>query len=181
MKKKLLLLLLIPVLLLITGCGETKEKEVKIDDTKKIVLKDEGFGYTTTFSYDKKEKYSDVEEEKDNGRSTQITFENEELDLQFSMYYTDMSSNAYKSTQEARKKQKYYREYKFGKYDAYTYGEYGSGLYVSILLETGEDDMAKILFVSIDRLDSDENVVVADVVEEETVQELFNSIDLKKE
>ena len=182
MNKKIWLLLIIPtLLLLVTGCGKTNIDNKKVDNTKKIVLKDAGFGYKTTFSYDSKEKYSEVEEDKDSGRSTQITFDNEELDIQFEMYYTDMTSSSYKTTQNARSNQKYYKEYKFGDYEAYAYGEYSSGLYINVLLETDDKDMAKILFISIDRLDADQSIVVADVVADTKVQELLNSIKFEKE
>ena len=107
MRKKVLLLVLIPILLLsFTACDKKKKVEKEKDDRKSIVLKDSGFGYKTTFKYDKKDDYSDVEEEK-SGKSTQISFDNEDLDLEFEMYYTSMSSDSYKTTEEARSKQKY--------------------------------------------------------------------------
>lgn len=180
MKKKLLFILLIPAfLLLFTGCGKEEKQEIKKDDTKKIILSDDGFGYKTTFSYDKTEKYSDFEEDKESGRSTTIEFENEELDLEFEMYYTDMLEDSYKKTQVARSTQKYYKEYKFGKYNAYAYGEYSSGLYMNILLEIDDKGYAKILFVSMDRLDNDDSIVVADVLEDDKLQEFFNSIEFE--
>lgn len=180
MRKKVLLLVLIPILLLsFTACDKKKKVEKEKDDRKSIVLKDSGFGYKTTFKYDKKDDYSDVEEEK-SGKSTQISFDNEDLDLEFEMYYTSMSSDSYKTTEEARSKQKYYKKYKFGKYNAYAYGEYDSGLYMNILLETTDDNTANILFVSIDRLDNDKEKIVSDLVAGKEVQALFNTIKVEK-
>ena len=178
MRKKLLLILLIPVLLLITACDKTKIKNEE-ETGEKIVLEDKKLGFKTTFSYDKKEKYSDVEIENGDA-SAELTFENEELDIQFDMYYNTMTIETYQSTQKTRSAQKYYKEYKFGDYDAYAYGNYDSGLYISILLKEETNKMADVLFVSIDRIDNDKEVIVSDVVAGEQVQKLFNSIKFEK-
>lgn len=183
MKKKLLLLLLIvPALLLVlTGCDKKEQKKESVKkDTKTIELKDEKFGYKTIFTYDKNLNYSDVEIDTESGRTTEIEFENEEQDLEYQMYYTDMRTATYEETQKIRSNQKYYKEYVFGKYKAYAYGEYGSSLQLNILIDTDkEKDMAKILFVSIDRQDSNEDIVVADVVDTK-VQDFFNSMKVEK-
>ena len=178
--KIILLLLMIPTFtLVLTGCNKVKETK-KENTTKTIILTDDNYGYKTTFTYNKKENYTEVKEE-EGGKSKEITFENEDLDLSYQMYYTDMYQNRYQETQEIRKNQKYYKEYKFGKYEAYAYGEYSSGLYLNILLETDkEEDKAKILFVSINRIDSNQDIVVADVVADTKVQEFFNSLKLEK-
>lgn len=169
MKNKLLLLiiLLVPVLLL-TGCGK-EEKE-------KITLTDPVFGYQTTFSYDKKENFSNIKTE-DGGASKAITFENKDLDVEFQMYYTKMMKSSYDKSKETRANQKYYKEYNYGKYKAYAYGEYSSGIYLNILIDVDSTDTAKILFISIDRLDTNENIVVADVLDKE-LKEFFNSIQV---
>ena len=183
MKKKLLLLLLVPALLLVlTGCEkkETKKETVK-SNTKTIELADKTFGYKTTFTYDKKDNYSDIETDTESGRTTQIEFENEELDLEYEMYYTDMRTTTYEETQKTRSAQKYYKEYTFGDYKAYAYGEYGSSLQLNILIDTDkETDMAKILFVSIDRLDTNQDIIVSDVVADTKVQDFFNSMKVEK-
>lgn len=180
-KKIIIILLMTSILsLTLTGCDKKQENKTKENSTKTITLTDNNFGYKTTFTYNKEEKYSEVEEE-NGGKSKEISFENEDLDLSYQMYYTDMYQNRYKETQETRKAQKYYKEYKFGKYEAYAYGEYSSGLYLNILLETDkEEDKAKILFVSIDRLDSNQDIVVADVVADKKVQDFFNSLKFEK-
>ncbi len=181
-KKKIAIILLMVTVfsILLTGCDKKQETKQKENNTKTITLTDDKFGYKTTFTYDKEENYSEVEEE-DEGRSKEISFKNEDLDLSYQMYYTDMYQDSYQKTQETRKAQKYYKEYKFGKYEAYAYGEYSSGLYLNILLETDkEEDKAKILFVSIDRIDSNQDIVVADVVADTKVQEFFNSLKLEK-
>ena len=73
---------------------------------------------------------------------------------------------------------KYYKEYKFGKYEAYAYGEYSSGIYLNILLDVDKTETAKILFVSIDRIDTDENIVVADVLDKK-ISKLFDTIEVE--
>ena len=177
--KKYLLLLLIPVLLFgMTACD--KKETTKKNAQEKIVLEDSKLGFKTTFFYDKGENYSNLEVDKDSGASTAITFNNEDLDLDFQMYYNTMRTATYKDSQTARSKQKYYKEYKFGEYEAYVYGEYDSGLYMNILLKTEENDMADVLFVSIDRHDSDPDTIVSEVVAQKDVQKFFKSIKFEK-
>ena len=48
------------------------------------------------------------------------------------------------------------------------------------LLSIIEDDMAEVLFVSIDRIDNDKDVVVAEVLENK-LQDFFNSMEFVKE
>ena len=172
MKKKLLFILLLPLIILgLTGCGEKK------DTRKTISISDPVFGYETSFKYDEKEKFSDAKVNK-SGVSTEISFENSELDVEFQMYYTKMSKTSYDRSKEIRASQKYYKEYKYGKYEAYAYGDYSSGMYLNILIDVDSNDIAKALFVSIDRLDTNESVVVADVLDKE-LKDFFNSIEIK--
>ena len=179
-KKLLLLLLIIPLLLITTACdktheGETKDKKI----TKTIELSDSKLGFTTTFTYDAEEKFSDVEE-KTGGASNEISFKNEDLDVTFQMYYNTMRTATYNDSEKVRSAQKYYKEYTFGDYEAYAYGEYDDNVYLNILLGIDEDDMAEVLFVSIDRIDNDKDVVVAEVLENK-LQDFFNSMEFVKE
>lgn len=170
MKKKLLFILLLPLLILgLTGCEEK-------DTRKTISISDPVFGFETTFKYDEKEKFSEAKVNK-SGVSTEISFENTELDVEFQMYYTKMSKTSYDRSKEIRASQKYYKEYKYGKYEAYAYGDYSSGMYLNILLGVDSTNTAKVLFVSIDRLDTNENVVVADVLDKK-LKNFFNSIEV---
>ncbi len=171
MKKKILFILLLPVfILLLTGCGEKK------DNRKSITLVDPVFGYETIFKYNSEEKYSEVKTN-ESGASKEISFENKELDVEFQMYYTKMSKISYDKTKEVRANQKYYKEYSFNGYDAYAYGEYSSGIYLNIVLGVDSTDTAKILFVSIDRLDTNEDVVVSKILDKE-LKDFFNSIEV---
>ena len=178
MNKKLLLLFIIPALLLfITGCDKKEEKpEVT---TKTIELTDNKLGFKTTFTYNSDLNYSKVKED-DSGASKAIDFYNEDLDVNFEMYYNTISSNLYKSVKESRNEQKYYKEYKFGDYEAYAYGNYENGLYLNILLSTEENGMVNLLFVSIDRIDNNEEAIVSEIVAGKEVQELLNTIKFEK-
>lgn len=170
MKKKLLFIMLLPVfILLLTACEEK-------DTRKSIVLSDPVFGYETVFKYKEEENYSEVKTN-EGGASTEITFENPDLDVEFQMYYTQMSKTSYDKSKEIRTNQKYYKEYKYGKYEAYAYGEYSSGIYLNILLGVDSTDTAKILFVSIDRLDTNEDIIVAKLLDKE-LKTFFNSIEV---
>ena len=170
MKKKLLFILLLPVfILLLTGCEEK-------DNRKTITLSDSIYGYETYFKYDAKENFSEVKKI-EGGASQEIEFKNEDKDVSFQMYYTKMRKTSYERTEEARSKQKYYKKYKFGKYEAYAYGEYADKLYLNIVLGVDSTENVKILFVSIDRLDTNDNVVVANVVDKD-LKDFFNSIEV---
>ena len=181
MKKTLLLLLLVPVLLLVvTGCGKKEEKKPVENNTKTIELTDKKFGYKTTFTYDKSEKFSDIEVDTESGKTTEIEFENEELDVEIEMYYTDTFQETYEGTQKSRSVQKYYKEYTFGEYKGYAYGHYGSSIQLNILIDTdSETDRAKIIFVSIDRKDSNEEIIIADVLEQK-LKSFFDSMKVEK-
>ncbi len=169
--KKIWILLLLPLLLVtLTACSGAG---------KTIVLKDDNLGFKTTFKYKEKDNFSDVTEN-DEGASKAIAFKNEELDVEFEMYYNTMRSATYKDSQKTRSAQKYYKEYKFGDYEAYAYGNYDSGVYLNILLATEENDMVDVLFVSLDRIDNNTDVIVYDILEKKTLQNFFNSIKFEK-
>ena len=180
MHKKILVLLLISIILLATtACGGThegKEQDKKL--TKKIELVDKKLGFNTTFTYDANEKYSDVEEDND-GASTAIEFKNEDLDVDIEMYYNTMTTTSYNETQKTRSAQKYYKEYKYGDYEAYAYSEYPDKVKISILLGI-EDDMAEVLFVSIERIDNNEDIIIPDVLDKD-LKAFFNSMEFVKE
>ncbi len=180
MHKKILVLLLISIILLTTtACGGThegKEQDKKL--TKKIELVDKKLGFNTTFTYDANEKYSDVEEDND-GASTAIEFKNEDLDVDIEMYYNTMTTTSYNETQKTRSAQKYYKEYKYGDYEAYAYSEYPDKVKISILLGI-EDDMAEVLFVSIERIDNNEDIIIPDVLDKD-LKAFFNSMEFVKE
>ena len=130
----------------------------------------------TVFKYDNTENFTNLNKE-EGGASQEITFENPDLDVEFDMYYTKMSKSSFDRSKEVRSKQKYYKEYKFGEFDVYAYGEYSSGLYLNILLGVDSTNTAKILFVSIDRLDTNEDVVVSKLLDKE-LKTFFNSIEV---
>lgn len=170
MKKKLLLVLLLPIIILgLAGCK-------KEDNRKSITLTDPVFGYQTVFKYNPKENFSEVKTE-EGGISKEISFDNKDLDVEFQMYYTKMLKKSYDISKEARSKQKYFKEYKYGKYKAYAYGEYSSGVYLNILIDVDKTETAKVLFVSIDRIDNNDSVIVADVLDKD-LKEFFNSIEV---
>ena len=164
----LLLLMLVLAVLTLTGCTKTKT----------ITLEDENFGLKTTFTYDAKEKYTEPEDVTQ-GASKEIAFKNEDLDLEFEMYYTHMNKSNYDKSKQSRSLQKYYKEYKFGEYDAYVYGNYDSSVYLNILLNE-ENDEVDSLFVSIDRIDNNQEIKVSNVVADQKVQDFFGSIQFEK-
>lgn len=180
-KKTLLLLLLVPaLLLLITGCGkkENKTVEPKDSNTKTIDLFDEKMGIKTTFTYNLDDNFTDFEKN-DGGASKSMTFKNEDLDVEFEMYYNSITKESYDTAKSNRSSQKYYKEYKFGDYEAYAYGEYGSGLYLNILANIDDFENVNVLFVSIDRIDTNQDIIVSDVVADKVIQDFFNSMKVE--
>ena len=181
MKKKIVLLLLIPLLLAMTTACNKPSNEPKADEKikKTIKLSDSKLGYTTTFKYDANENYSNVKED-NSGASKAITFKNEDLDIEVEMYYNKMRSATYNESEKTRSAQKYYKEYKFGDYEAYAYGEYDDSIYLNILCGVEDEDVA-VLFVSIERLDNNKDVVIADVLADKKLQSFFKSMEFVKE
>ena len=177
MKKKLLLILVLVLsVFAITGCGKKENK--KKEETKTIILQDDKKGYKTTFTYPKTEKYSEPTKQ-ESGASAEIDFENEDKDVEFQMYYNTITDKSYETSKETRSKQKYYKEVKAGKYEGYVYGEYSSGLYAIFKLEEDKEGLDVLLFVSIDRLDTNEDVVVADVFDKD-LKDFFNSMKFER-
>ena len=176
MKKKIIILLLLVLSVsVVTACGKEKPKK---EETKTITLQDDKKGYKTTFTYPKTEKYSEPTKE-ESGASSEIDFENEEKDVEFQMYYNTITDKSYETSKEGRSKQKYYKEVKAGKYEGYVYGEYSSGLYAIFKLEENKDGLDVLLFVTIDRLDTNEDIVVADVFDKE-LKDFFNSMKFER-
>ena len=179
MKNKiyLLLLLLIPTFFLLTACN--KQKTTGTNKTI-IELHDKKLNYKTTFTVENGEKYSDVVIDETGGASAVLTFRNETLDVEFEMYYNKLLKQTYDSTKKGRSSQKYYKEYKFGECEAYAYGNYDDKIYLNIILDKENDDRLITLFVSIERIDTDKNVIISSLLKEKDLQNLFNSIKFEK-
>ena len=184
MKKKLIIVGIV-LLIIFTGCTKKEEqtdktkKSTKSDNTEIIELLDEKRGFNVTFTYSKGEKFEDILYY-DEGASKEITFKNEELDLNFQMYYTSMTIESYENSENVRSSQKYYKKYKFGKYEAYGYSNYDSSLNLNILLKKNENKMVDVLFVSMERIDTNEEVIVANVVNDTKLQQFYNSIQFNQ-
>ena len=170
-----LTILVIPVLL-ITGCG--KKENNKTSDLKTIELADDGFKLKTTFKYDPSLTISDIEYD-DEGKSKELEFTIDELDLDFQMYYTESSKEISEDLKTSRSGKKYFKDFNFNKYNAYSYGDYDDKLDLNIDLvnDTSKNTVTK-LFVSIDSNNTD--TIVYDVFTQNTLQEFFNSIEVEK-
>lgn len=175
MKHKIFILLMIPILLLVTGCNNSTTKQT--DNSNKIEIIDQAKQIKTTFSYDKKIDFSEISTY--NNDSTSIEFDCVKLDIDFQMSYKELDTTLYEDTKTNRKNKKYYKEYTFGKYEAYIYGDYENSAIMNIHVRK-QDNTSIILVVTMNRLDSDENVVIADVVDEKELQEFFNSIEVQR-
>ena len=175
MKNKILILLLIPLTILVSACGNTKGQ--KQDNTKTITITDINKKVETKFTYEKKLGFSEVNVYKNDGSPT-IEFDNVSLDIDFEMYFMELATDTYEQTKENRKGKKFYKEYMFGKYDSYIYADYENNCTMNIQLKSNKkDNTTIILVITMDRLDDDENVVIADLIERKEMQDFFNSIE----
>lgn len=172
MKKLLLLIIFIVPLLFITGCGKEEEKVV----LKSIEYFDDGYGFKTTFKYDPSLTFTNVEYN-DEGKAKELEFENKELGLDFSMYYTDSSKKLADSVKESRSEKSYYKEFKFNGYEGYCYSDYDDQLYVIINLKEDKNNVEYDLFISIESKDTD--TVVYDVFTQNILQDFFKSIEFE--
>ena len=93
------------------------------------------------------------------------------------MYYVESTSTTADSVKKNRKNKKYYKEYKFGEYDAYTYGDYDDNLYLIIVLKCDTKEKTNTeIFVSIEQIEYKKDQKVFDIFNDETNQKFFKSI-----
>lgn len=175
-KKILIILFLIPILLIsTTSCGNNRSNKNK----EKIEFKDEESGYITNLYYNKKDNFSDISQRI--SKPTTLSFTNKDLNVEFLMSYSKYNNNIYKNTKKSRKEQKYFQEYKFGKYEAYTYGNYDERLNMIILLDNSKKNGEIDLNITITRIEDKNKTIVKEVVDSDTIQNFLKSIDFKIE
>lgn len=168
MKKKILFISVLFICLFITGCGKTPKE--------KMTIKDRTLKYTTTFEYEKEDGFEFKKNVK-GGKYSEIEFTNEKENLKYDMYYSKQTSTTSDIIKKNRKNNKYYKEYKFGEYEAYAYGDYNDNLYLVITLKSDMKEKESIeLFVSIEQMDYKKDEVVFDIFNKETNQKFFKSI-----
>ena len=174
--KKLLLILLIPIIILSTTACEKNNKNNP--NKKDISIIDENNGFEVHLYYDKKEKYS---KPVNNylGNTKEITFYNKDSNLEYQMYFTTFKTDSYKISKETRKNQKYYGEYKFGKYKAYTYSNLDEVLYLNIYLDKKKDYGEIILYTTIKKIDNTKKETVKEMFDSKEVQNMFKTITYK--
>ena len=171
MKKKILLsLLLVLSMLIFTGCGK------KVEEKEKITIKDSKLNYVTTFEYDKEDGFEFIGKET-GGRFSEITFKNEKENLNFDMYYSESTTETAENVKKNRSENKYYKEYKFGEYNGYVYGNYKDSLNLIITLKEDKKEHDCVeLFVSIDTINYDADTVVFDLFKKPVITNFFKSI-----
>lgn len=178
MKKILLIIsifIIVPVLFL-TGCGNNEES----DQTKykSIEYYDKGYGFKTTFKYDATNNFKDVEYDDESGKARELEFSNEELGIDFNMYYTDSGKTLADDVKKSRSDKKYYKEFKFNGHNAYCYSDYDDQLYLIINLKEDKNKVQYSLFVSLEADNTD--TVVYDVFTQQILQDFFNSIEFEE-
>lgn len=173
MNKRILLLLLIPILLIsTTSCGNNGASK---KNKEKIVFKDEKLGYTTNIYYSKKDNFIDISQKL--SKPTTMTFTNKDLDVEFLMSYSTFQEKTYEITKKVRKEQKYYQEYKFGKYRGYSYGNTDDKVSTCILLKNKSKNGEIILNITLTRIDDNKKVIAKDVLDNKIVQDMLKTIE----
>ncbi len=170
-KKTILVAILFAFVVLITGC-ENKEYET-------IEIKDEKAGLSTTFKYEKGQNFKVTDVNTDN-KFVEVTFKNEDLNLETEVYYFEISNNGWNSNKTVRGESSGFKEFKWNKYDGYIYNVGLTKVYFNILLFDGGNEKNSIgLFGSIELIDkSKENVLNS--FNSEEYQALLNSIEFTK-
>ena len=154
------------------------EIENHIKDANSIIL----FDYRGISDNDAKElrrKLREVGADYKVYKNTLMARAFKELDIDVEMYYTDSGKKLADSVKKDRADKKYYKEYKLNGHNAYVYSDYDDQLYLIIELKEDKNGTLYQLFVSLERDDNDEDVIVYNVFTQEALQDFFNSIEFK--
>ena len=176
MKKKILSVLLMTIMFFgLTGCGGNSA------DKDKLTYKDDSLKLTSEFEYNKDDGFEFVKNVPD-GRFAEIEFRNKKENLYFDMYYTETSKEQIEILKNDRKEKKYFKEYKFDKYDAYVYSDFESNLYLIVDLKENKDTNSLIeLFVGIELEEFDKDAVVFDIFNKDIIYNFFSSIKITED
>lgn len=177
MKKILIIILTLIIIFSTTACG-TINKNNK--NKKEISIVDENKNLEAKLFYNKKEKYTKPVTNY-RGNTREITFSNKDLNLEFQTYFTTFTTDSYKVSKKTRESQKYYAEYKFGKYKAYTYSNLDDVLYLNVYLGKKKEYGEIILYASIKKIDNTKKESVKELFDSKNVQDLFKTLTFKIE
>ena len=175
MKKRVLFsLTLVLCLILLTACGSSSKNE-------KITYTDSKLKLTTTFEYSKNDGFK-FEKNVSGGKYAEIEFSNEKQNLYFDMYYTKSSTKTCETVKKDRQEDKNYKEYKFGDYAAYTYGNSNGNLNMVINIKSFEKEKETVeLFISINTIKYDKEFDVVNAFKNNVLQSFFKSIKITEE
>jgi len=175
MKKKILILIIFLLSIsFLTGCNNED------NDKGKIVFKEDKTGYKVTFDNLKEMNLTD-KSVNTSGPAKTLTYTSKKHDIEITMNYKEHDTQTFDTTKKVRKSHKYFGEYKFGKYKAYSYGNNDNSLNVLILLDKKYKGNEILLNVSINRIDTDKSIIVKEVFDKEEVQNFFKTIKYRVE
>ena len=161
----------------VTGCK--KDSSIKANSNTKIIeLNDENFGFKTTFNYPKSDKY--VVKEQSGGKYKEIIIENEKNNLEFDIYYFEMSNSSYDLSKKTRKDSEGYKEYKWGDYEGYIYNvsEHSLNFNIALRKETKNKSLVGI-FGEVSSIDYKGTDVLTSFTSKD-IQNLLNSITFEE-
>ena len=179
--KILVFILCVSMLTLMTGCEKEEKIESKEMDSFEISQPIVG---TMTFSYPKSLAFS-VTSEEETGREGAPDLEKRII---YDIYSPDYISNLimipsfgpeeyYVKDKEERKKDPGYKEYKWGGYEAYSYGT-NDNFGFNILLYT--DKIGFIYYIEGQAYTNDNKRGIIQIFNEKGIQDLLNSLVYKK-
>lgn len=175
MKKKILLsILVLAMLFVVTGCGKSNNgNSNKKSGENLIKITEADKGYVTTFKTDKftqkDPKYSQIH--------------SEELGVFISFQYIESSKEAYDYAKThnflgVEYSEDEVKDYKWNKYDGYSYGIKDNEMYFRILLEQNGDNVIVLsAFVGPKK----EGIDFAKVFDSSDFQKFLNTIEFTKE
>lgn len=178
----LLIIVLLSSLFVFTGCNKVEEKqepksenEVEINTLEYL---DSNSGNKVTFKYLPEEKY-EIEDTEEGGKFLRINLNNEDLNLEISMYLVE---DDYEYDKEANKDSDDFKEYKAGNHEGFMYTE-SNGLTIQnkILLVPGtEEDYALSMYMYIEKLDESNETSLVESFNSESFQRFLSSIEYEK-
>ena len=170
-KRTLLAVLLLAIVVLFTGCENKKYETIEI--------KDENHGLNTVFRFEEGQSFKVTDVNTDN-KFVEVTFKNEDLNLETEVYYFEITNNGWNSNKTVRQETSGFKEYTWNKYNGYIYSAGDKKLYFNIMLFDGGNEKNSIgLFGSVDAIDYNKGKALENFNSAE-FQAFLNSIEFTK-
>lgn len=185
MKKFVLSFLAIVLMTIIcctfTGCGQNKnEQSDQSSQSKEIEFKDNNSGYTLKLKVPVDSQYVVQNIDQDSGRFAKLTMVNKEKNVELQMYYFESTDTSYENIKNDRSKTEGFKEYKWNKYDGYSYlGDKYSVSFNVYLRGENDENRAVCIFGSLEYTDIDKANVL-ETFNSDEFQKIMNSMEFSE-